>query len=160
MAYLIDGNNFLGYTSPSSLRDSRTKYNLVLKLLVFQLFKRTRVILVFDGSPDLNLTSRVLRNKRFSLLYPPSGENADYKIKEIISKQTDLRRFYVVSSDHDIQNFAKAKGAKTLGCEDFNRELRKVLKEHKAALEEEKHVSLPSSLEINHWLEIFKKKNE
>ena len=160
MAYLIDGNNFIGYLSSSSLKDPQSKYILVSKLKVFQRFKKTRIILVFDGYPDLNLIGKHLRSKKFSVLFPPPDQNADQLIKDTILKQTDLRRFYVVSSDREVQWFAKSKGAKTLDCEEFSRQLVKTLKEYKTAKEEEKDVSSPSPLEINQWLQIFKDKND
>jgi len=101
-----------------------------------------------------------LRNKKFHLLYPPFDQNADQIIKEIILKQTDLRRFFVVSSDREIKNFAKAKRAKVIGCEEFNRKLEKILKKNKKAQEGRKKVSSLSPLEVNQWLEIFKNKND
>lgn len=158
MAYLIDGNNLLGYYSPANIRDPRSKYELVIKLQIFQRIKRTRIILVFDGYPDSNLLSKQLRDKKFYVFYPPPDQNADQKIKEVILKQTDLRRFFVVSSDRDIKNFAKSKGAKTVGCEEFSRQLEKALKKYKISKEKEKNVTSPSPLEINQWLDIFKKK--
>lgn len=158
MPYLIDGNNLLGFIAPSKVKDLRSKYDMILKLRIFQRLKRTKVMLVFDGYPDLNLPAEYYRGKKFSILYPPPDQNADQVIKEIILKQTDLRRFIVVSSDRDIKNFAKAKGAKALSCEDFNRQFRKALKEDKKVREEEKKVLSPSPLEVNQWLEIFKDK--
>lgn len=160
VAYLIDGNNFLGFISPSNLKNPQSKYNLALKLQIFQHIKKTRIILAFDGYPDLNLMTKQFQEKKFLVLYPPPGQNADQIIKEIILKQNDLRRFFVVSSDHDIKSFAKAKGAKTLSCKEFDRQLGKVLKKYKAALEEEKKEFSPSPLEINQWLEMFKDKND
>lgn len=158
MPYLIDGNNLLGFIAPSRFKDLRSKYDLVLKLRIFQRLKRTRVILVFDGYPNLNLPSEYYRGKKFLILFPPPDQNADQVIKETILKQTDLRRFFVVSSDREIKNFARIKGAKALSCEDFSRQLGKVLKESKKTREEEKDVSSPSPLEVNQWLEIFKGK--
>ncbi|MFB0564652.1 MAG: NYN domain-containing protein [Candidatus Aminicenantaceae bacterium] len=158
MAYLIDGNNFIGYISRSSLKDPRSKLILISKLQIFQHLKRTRIIIVFDGYPDPNIIGKHLRRKNFSVFYPPHGQNADQLIKEIILKQTYFRRFYVVSSDREVQLFAKSKGAKTLNCEEFSRQLIKALKEYKNAKEEEKKVTFPSPLEINQWLEIFKGK--
>lgn len=158
MAYLIDGNNLLGYYSPAAIKDPRSKYELILKLQIFQRIKRTRIILVFDGYPDPNLKSKQLRDNKIFVFYPPPDQNADQKIKEVILKQTDLRRFNVVSSDRDIKNFARSKGAKTLGCEEFSQQLEKALKKHKISKEKEKKVTSPSPLEINQWLEIFKKK--
>jgi len=113
--YLIDGNNLLGFIAPSKVKDLRSKYDLVSKLRIFQRLKRTRVMLVFDGYPNLNLPSEYYRGKKFLILFPPPDQNADQVIKEIILKQTDLRRFFVVSSDREIKNFLPGlKGQKLL----------------------------------------------
>ncbi|NIM59539.1 MAG: hypothetical protein GTO16_11450 [Candidatus Aminicenantes bacterium] len=156
MAYLIDGNNFIGYSSPSNIKDPKAKYRLVSKLLIFQRLKKTRVLLVFDGIADLNLVGEAFQKKKFSVIFPPLGGNADETIKEIISKQTDLRRFYVVSSDREIRRFAKSKRATPLSSKEFSRELQTALKEHRKSLEIEKKVTSLSPLEINQWLKIFK----
>ncbi len=160
MPYLIDGNNLLGFITPSKFKDQQAKHELVLRLRIFQKLKRTKIILVFDGHPDPNLPLKTYREKKFQVLYPPPDQNADQVIKEIILKQTDLRRFFVVSSDREIKNFALAKGAKALNCKDFSRQLKKSLKENKKSREEEKNVPPPSPLEVDQWLEIFKSKND
>lgn len=158
MAYLIDGNNFIGYSSPAELRDPLSKHRLVSKLQRFQRQKRTRILVVFDGNPDPDFVDERFRRKLFSVIFPSFDQDADEAIKEIISKETDLRRFFVVSSDREIKNFAKAKGAKPLSCKEFARELKSALKEHRESQAEEKKVPPPSSFEINQWLKIFKKK--
>lgn len=158
MAYLIDGNNLIGHSSPAELRDPQSKHRLVLKLQRFQRQKKTRVYVVFDGNPDPDFIDERFRKKYFSVIFPAFDQNADEVIKEIISKQTDLRRFFVVSSDREIKNFAKAKGAKSLSCDEFERELKSALKKHKESQAEEKKVAPPSSFEINQWLKIFKNK--
>ncbi len=158
MAYLIDGSNFIGYLSPSLLKDPKTKYSLASRLFIFQQTKKTRVLLVFDGTADLNLIGKKFQKKSFSVIFPPLDQNADGVIKEIISKQTDLRRFFVVSSDREIKDFAKSKGAKSMSCKEFYQEFRTVLKEHKKSQELEKTFSPPSPLEINQWIKIFKTK--
>lgn len=160
MAYLIDGNNFIGHISPLDLKDPQSKYNLVSRLLIFQRIKKTKVFLVFDGPPDPNIAERDLHEKSLFVFYPSFEHNADMVIKEIISKQTDLRRFYVVSSDREIRTYAKSNGASTLNCKDFNRRLKEALKEYKKISALEKNVSEPSPLEVNHWIDIFKRKNE
>ncbi|NIO47990.1 MAG: hypothetical protein GTN73_00915 [Candidatus Aminicenantes bacterium] len=156
MAYLIDGSNFIGYSSPRNIKDPQAKYRLVSRLLIFQRLKKTRVLLVFDGTPDLNLIGKAFQKKKFSVIFPPLGGNADETIKEIILKQTDLRRFFVVSSDREINRFAKSKRATPLSSNEFNRELQTALKEHRKSLEIEKKVSSLSPLEINQWVKIFK----
>jgi len=114
--------------------------------------------MVFDGTPDLNLIGEKFQKKNFSIIFPPSDQNADGIIKEIISKQTDLRRFYVVSSDREIKRFAKAKGAIPISSKEFNRELQTALKEHRKSLEIEKKFTSLSPLEVDQWLKIFKNK--
>ncbi len=158
MAYLIDGSNFIGYLSPAHLKDPKTKYSLASRLFIFQRTKKTRVLLVFDGPADLNLIGKRFQKKRFSVLFPPQDQNADRVIKKIISKQTDLRRFFVVSSDREIKDFAKSKGAKSMSCKEFYQEFKTVLKEHKKSQELEKTFDPPSPLETNQWLKIFKEK--
>ncbi|MFW6132075.1 MAG: NYN domain-containing protein [Candidatus Aminicenantaceae bacterium] len=158
MAYLIDGNNLLGYLFPENIRDPENKYSLISKLSIFQKLTKTRVILVFDGPPDLNIKDKYFRIKKFSIIYPPFQEKADEIIKEIILKQTDLRRFFVVSSDREIRNFAQKNRAKTLKCDEFHKQLKKALKDYKKLKEKEKNVEFPSSFEIEQWLKIFKKK--
>jgi len=158
MAYLIDGNNFIGHSSPAELRDPLSKSRLVFKLLKYQRQKKTRVLVVFDGTPDPDLTGEELRKKNFSVIFPSFDQNADEVIKDIISKQTDLRRFFVVSSDREIKNFAKTKGAKPLTCKEFERELKSILRKYRESQSEEKKVTLPSSFEIDQWLKIFKNK--
>lgn len=158
MAYLIDGNNFIGHLSTSSLKDPRSKHSLVSKLSIFQRLKKTRVLIVFDGTADLNLIGKNFQKKSFSVIFPPPGQNADNIIKEIILKQTDLRRFFVVSSDRDIKNFARTKGANSMSCREFNQELKATMKEHRKSQEIEKKFTPPSPLEVNQWLKIFKAK--
>lgn len=114
--------------------------------------------MVFDGHPDPDLIGEQLQEKNFSVIFPSPEQNADKTIKEIISKETDLRRFFVVSSDREIKNFAKSEGAKPLSCKDFNRKLKSALKEYREQLEEEKKQDTPSSLEVKQWLKIFKDK--
>lgn len=156
--YLIDGNNFLGHIDPYSFRDKRSKYRLVHQLLIFQRMKRTKVLLVFDGAPDEKLTDKRFQKKKFSIIYPPLGQNADETIKDIISRQTDLRKFFVVSSDFELKSFVKARGARPLSSKEFSRELRKALKENRKEAELSKEVFPLSRLELNHWLQIFEKR--
>jgi len=158
VAYLIDGSNFIGYLSPSHLKDPKTKYSLVSRLFIFQRTKKTRVLVAFDGPADLNLIGKRFQKKRFSVIFPPPDQNADGVIKKIISKQTDLRGFFVVSSDREIKDFARSKGAKSMSCKEFYQEFRTVLKEHKKSQELEKTYAPPSTLETNQWLKIFKTK--
>lgn len=160
MPYLIDGSNLIGYIPYLTLDDPRSKYRLVTQLLVFQRIKKIKIILVFDGPPDLYLIGKEFRRKKFVIIYPSHDENADTTIKTWIEKQTDLRRFYVISSDREIKVFARMKGAKVKGCDEFFKELKASLKEYQDAKAMKKSDKQLSPLEVNHWLEVFESKDE
>ncbi|MFC2169772.1 NYN domain-containing protein [Acidobacteriota bacterium] len=160
MAYLIDGNNFIGHTSPSEIKTPQGRYSLVSKLLIFQNIKGSKIILVFDGPPDPHIKVEKFPEKYFSVLYPSFEQNADIIIKEVISKQKDLRKFFVVSSDREIRSFARKKRAKVFSCPEFNRQLKIALKEFKKQKELKKNEETLSPLDISHWLEIFQKKKD
>jgi len=159
MGYLIDGNNFLGHIFPDELRGRRSRYVLVSRLLTFQKVKRSRIELVFDGPPDQDLIEIQTRKKKFFVHFPSPGQKADDIIKELIVRQTDFRQFFVVTSDRELKDFAQDKGAKTLSVKEFAAELKKALREHRAAVELEKKVATLSPFEIGLWLDTFGKKN-
>ena len=158
MPYLIDGNNFIGHLSSTALKDPRSRLDLISRLLNFQKVKNTRIILVFDGPPDPDLSDKTFAGMPFSIIYPKFDQNADAVIKEIISKQTDLRRFLVVSSDREIKDNARSQGAKSLSCREFNRQLKEALKVFRKNAEMEKPVQPPTPLEIEQLTDIFKQK--
>ncbi len=157
MPYLIDGNNLLGHMPDLSLKNRVDRYRLLSRLLSFQQVKNTRVILVFDGPPDDNFAPEKFQGIPFSVRSPAAEENADMVIQDIISQETDLRQFFVVSSDREIRRYAHAKGAKSIKCEEFLRELKAARREHRESAEMEKQEEFPSPLEIKHWAEIFRK---
>ena len=158
MPYLIDGNNFIGFIAQSELRNPQSRYTLIGRLLAFQEIKNTKIYLVFDGPPDPIITDRIFPERKFSVLYPEIGSNADAVIMDIILKQTDRRQFFVVSSDREIKDFARLNGAKKMDCKDFNRLLKTALREHKKLKANEKHVTFPSPLDVHNWMNIFKAK--
>ena len=157
MAYLIDGNNLLGRVAPHELRERSARGGLVVRLLGFQRVTRTRITLVFDGRPPGEEASGAL-NPKFTVLYPEPGQTADDIIKGIILRQTDRRRFFVVSSDRDIRDFAAKNGVTPVTSEAFARELKAALKERRKQREMEKVTEAPSDLEVDLWDEVFKSK--
>jgi predicted RNA-binding protein with PIN domain len=159
MGYLIDGNNLLGHIFPHELRDRRSRYILVSRLLAFQKVKKSRIELVFDGPPDQDLADIHSQKKKFFVHFAWPGQKADDIIKEVIARQKDFRQFFVVTSDRELKDFAKAKGAKTLTAKEFASLLKKVRREHRAAAELEKKTTTLSPFEIRLWLDTFAKKN-
>ncbi len=155
MAYLIDGNNLIGHIFPEKLRDPTSKLSLVSSLLIFQRIKKRKITLVFDGTPVPDLIDENLRTKVFSVVFPDMDENADQVIKRIIEKQTDLRKFYVISSDREIRSFARASGAKSLTCEEFSKLLKSAMKSYQKSMDAKKEETSLSPLEVDHWIQIF-----
>ena len=158
MAYLIDGNNFLGHTYAPAYRDPHHRYELAQKLLIFQRLTRSRVILVFDGPPDPYLSDEQLQSKRFTVLFPPPGVPADTLIKELLESLTDLRRFFLVTSDRELKSVGRSRGATVLACSEFKAMLQEALKKNKALREFSKTTENHSPLEIRLWTDVFTKK--
>ena len=158
MAYLIDGNNFIGHTSQHGHRDPGSKRELTAKLWLFYTMKRTKILLVFDGPPDPKISEQQFPNKSLTIIYPDMDETADEVIKNIIGQQETLKKFSVVSSDREIKDYARQMGAKSLSCEEFNKTLKSVLKKHKKLKEMEKNVDFPTPLEVDHWIDILSSK--
>lgn len=158
MAYLIDGNNFIGYTNRSALSSAESRPKLSLKLRKFQSIVKSRIILVFDGPPGSFIDPTDKNKKSFRVIFPKMNQTADEVIKEIIERETDLRRFFVVTDDREIKTFARSKGAKLLSCRDFKLKLREGMKKYREKAEMKKTNTSLTPLEIQHMAEIFEKK--
>ncbi|MFC2158608.1 NYN domain-containing protein [Acidobacteriota bacterium] len=157
MAYLIDGNNLLGFLFPQNIRNPENRSDLIGQLLKFQVVKRTRVHLVFDGPPDPNLEEFVKTMDHFHVYFPDFGQQADHVIKKIILKVTDRRRYYVISSDREIRDFARTEGLQVLTCPEFSRELKKAKRDYTKIREEGKEDITLSRLEVDQWHDLFEK---
>jgi predicted RNA-binding protein with PIN domain len=157
MAYLIDGNNLLGRIAPHELRERGGREGLVVRLLAFQRVTRTRIHLVFDGSPEPDPVADVL-NPKFTVHYPGRGQSADDVIAGLIERQTDRRNFFVVSSDRAIRGLAKDRGLRPVTSDEFARAVKRALKERRDQRAMEKKVEDASPLEVDLWGEVFRSK--
>ncbi len=158
MPYLIDGNNLIGHIPDLDLGDRSSRFQLISRLLRFQKINNTRVIVAFDGPPDDRLDNSGSHPSPVSVLFPETGQNADAVIEAVIQRQTDLRRFFVVSSDREIRHFARRQGAKSIDCAEFYKEMKAAQKEYRDQAELEKENEDLSPLEIKQWGEVFKSK--
>jgi predicted RNA-binding protein with PIN domain len=157
MAYVIDGNNLLGRIAPHELREKGGREGLVVRLLAYQRVTRARIHLVFDGNPEETPTAIVV-NPKFTINYPGAGGSADDVIRDRILRQTDRRRFFVVTSDRALRELARKRGIESVTSDAFARELKAAIKEGKKRRELDKRTETPSSLEIELWDEVFKSK--
>ena len=157
MAYLIDGNNLLGRIAPHELRERSGRDGLVVRLLAFQRVTRARIHLVFDGNPDTAQTD-IAVNAKFTIHSPGEAQSADDVIRDMIARQTDRRRFFVISSDRAIRELAVKKGLTSVTSEVFARELKAAIQERKKQRELEKRTKTPTDLEVDLWDEVLRTK--
>lgn len=160
MAYLIDGNNFLGYASKTGLYHSG-RNQLVQGLLKLIRIRHARVRLVFDGPPDPGLAEfDDFHGKPLSISYPPPGSTADDVIQLILDKHTDRRTLTVVSSDKEVLDYARSKGAKMQTCPQFQRTFRAAIRDFNKLRAEEKEAVTLSPLELNQWMDVFESREK
>jgi predicted RNA-binding protein with PIN domain len=155
LAYLIDGNNFLGFVSESDFF-SGGKSRLIGRLRRLIRVRRTRVHLVFDGPPDSTLADfDDFHGRPLRIYYPPFGLTADDVICKILDKHSDRRTLTVVSSDREIKDYARSRGAKLQTCAQFNRTLKEADRKFHDLRAGEKEEATLSALEMNQWMDLF-----
>ena len=156
MAYLIDGNNLLGFLFPGRHRDPENKLKLIRRLIAFHLSRRVRVILVFDGAPLPDAAEMALPDERFTILHPGRGSSADGLIIDFLAGRGDTRHLTVVSTDRQIREAARLGGARSMTGRGFAAELNRTLRERKREREMDKPSSRTTPLEARLWTQVFK----
>jgi predicted RNA-binding protein with PIN domain len=149
MPYLVDGHNLipkLGFR----LDSPDDELELVGVLQEFARLARREAEVFFDGAP-----AGEARTRKFGLIrahFIRLGSTADAAIKarlKILGRAA--RNWSVVSSDHEVQNAARAAHASVVSSEEFARQL-KALRSSSAGTEVEKQLSEQEVLE---WLKFF-----
>lgn len=115
--YLIDGNNLIGKmkdlwnlqsTDPQASREL-----LVKKIERYFAAKKQKISLHFDGHPGQGIRSSKVR-----IIYS-YNKTADEEIKTEVTIVKNRKLICVVSSDHSIQNFARACSCEIMNSEKF-----------------------------------------
>ncbi|MCK4762256.1 MAG: NYN domain-containing protein [Candidatus Aminicenantes bacterium] len=155
MPYIIDGNNLIGSSPDISLEDPNSRQKIVDIIRKFQENKKTSVIVVFDGEPDYYSHHQVLTNK-LTIIYPRFGGTADDEIKKILNRYTYFRDVVLVSSDRELKDFAKNKGAKTINSTEFHFELKRSYRAQGKKENTDKRINTRlSKNEVDQWLKVF-----
>ncbi len=119
--YIIDGNNLIGKIknlfAAQKLNPQNSREQLVHILDRYFSTKKQKLSLHFDGFPGIGIKS-VKGRISYS-----GNKTADYEIKKEIERTNNPRLLTVVTSDHEIQNFAKVCGCKVIKSEDFKKQL-------------------------------------
>jgi predicted RNA-binding protein with PIN domain len=135
-SFLIDGNNLIGKIRTIKNIQSKDKQlsreRLVMLIEKYFNKRKGKVYLHFDGfqNSPLNLS-------KGKIIYSEKSK-ADKKIKEQIELSKNRKNLIVISSDHEIQNFAKVCSCDILSSEDFSKELtsRKTINEEENRIKE------------------------
>ena len=155
MPTIIDGNNLIGSSPDISLDDPAARKKIVQLVRKYQESKNGSIIVVFDGGPD-SLYSGDDPAEKFSVVYPRFGCSADEEIKKILNGYSDFRSVKLVSSDRELKNFAKNKGAKTVNSIEFYFELKRIYRMNGKKEEKLKRIhNQISKKEVDLWLKIF-----
>ncbi len=120
-SYIIDGNNLIGKINLTKQIQDKDK-QLARERLVMLIDKyfnqhKGKVDLHFDGfqnTPINFLKGRIIYSEK---------SKADKNIKEQIEITKNRKNLIVVSSDHEIQNFARVCSCGVLSSEEFAKEL-------------------------------------
>jgi predicted RNA-binding protein with PIN domain len=91
---------------------SAAREKLIRLLSEYRKLKGHEITVVFDGWKSGGSREETLKTGGIAVIYSRLGENADYVIKRIISR--DKREWIVVTSDRDIATFAWANGCVAL----------------------------------------------
>ncbi|MEE9430277.1 MAG: NYN domain-containing protein [Melioribacteraceae bacterium] len=119
--YIIDGNNLIGKIPQIwdlQKKDKQASRVSMVRLLQLSFSKKNvKISLHFDGFaadaiPSGNIKIKYSNNKI-----------ADVKIKEEIDLSRNPKVIAIVSSDHNIQNYAKVNSCTVIKSEDFAKQL-------------------------------------
>jgi len=114
MPYLIDGHNLIGALPDIELTDPHDEAKLVLKLRGWAAHHRQRLVIVFDGGVPGG-PSRTLSGGPIEVFFAARGHTiADRVIIARCNAWPIPATWTVVSSDHEVLDFARGVGARVL----------------------------------------------
>jgi predicted RNA-binding protein with PIN domain len=150
--YLIDGNNLFGkakaLTSFSKKKIGNEREQLVHLLDRFFYGRNCKVFLYFDGFQKI-----AIRSHKMKIIYSNS-EPADTIIKSDISQSKNPKNLYVISSDLEIFDFARACCCHVKTSDEFYKDM-----DNKLTIELEEKPE-PSSAELDYFKHLFENDNE
>ncbi len=150
--YIIDGYNII-HAIPSLkkalLHDAiLAREQLALAVANFIREKKMRFTIVFDGAKPHDLRVEPLHSPIHIVYAFPLS--ADEKIKSMIEQSKNRSLLVIISSDHEIINFARVCSCTTHTSQYFAQLLR-----NKETLADEKDQSSLSKSQVDEWLRIF-----
>ncbi len=157
MPYIIDGNNLIGSSPDISLDDAESRKKIVGLVKKFQLKKKNKIFIVFDGEPDEFIVENSSLDKLI-VVFPKFGASADDEIKKILDSYDYFRDVVLVTSDRELKDIGRKKGARIVNSIEFYFELKRVY--HASGKIEMKQKRIDTKLsegEVDQWMKIFEK---
>ncbi len=158
MPYLIDGHNLIPKLG-LHLDSPDDEQELITILQEFSRLSRRACEVFFDGAPAGQAGMK--KYGTLTVHFVRLGTTADSAIKARLNKlERAARNWTVISSDHEVQNAARAAHAQVSSSEEFAGQLKKI-KQYSGANASagrpgaEKELS---SEEIAEWLRLFEKR--
>ena len=161
---IIDGYNLMHAVGlarqqygQGDLERSRNAFINFLSLAISEK-QSARTIVVFDAFDAPDNLSRKYQQSGMTILFAPSGCDADSVIEEMIENHSAPKQVLVVSSDHRIQRAARKRRAKSIDSDLFLIKLEKLHEKNKStkeALPPQKLGQHISDMETDYWLEEF-----
>lgn len=155
MPYIIDGNNLIGSAPDISLDDANSRRKIIEIVRKFQQNRKHNMIVVFDGEPEHGPHWQAISGK-FTVVYSRFGRSADDEIKEILNGYTYFKDVVLVSSDRDLKDFAKKKGARVINSTEFYFKIKRFYRAQAKKEDKRKRIDAQlSDSEVDQWLKIF-----
>lgn len=121
MPYIIDGHNLIGALPDIHLQDPDDEEKLLLRLQSFFAHTGKAATVYFDQAQGVQDT---IRRGRLTARFVSRSRTADDAIKAHL-RRLDRRaaNWTVISSDHEVLDYARRMGARTLTSQDFAAQL-------------------------------------
>lgn len=120
--YLIDGNNVMGQRVGWHRDKAAARQQLLRTLAAFAAQSKTRLAVVFDGAPEINITDGS-SFRGVKVFYARSGSDADHRILEFVERERNRKALTVVTSDLQLLNQVRAYGVRVMRSGEFRRRL-------------------------------------
>ena len=146
--YLIDGNNVMGQRVGWQRDKSGTRLLLLQELAQFSQRKKSRLTVVFDGAPEINIADGS-SYRGVKVFYARPGSDADTRILEFVERERNRKALTVVTSDGQLLNQVRACGVRVIRAGEFRRRLETAMDEsnvHQPRVREE---------EMSDWMRYF-----
>jgi uncharacterized protein len=151
--FIIDGHNLIPKIAGIDLSDADDEMQLVEMLQDFCRITRKKVEVYFDNAPPGQPRKRQFGN--VSVNFIRAGSSADQAIKHKISQlKRSAANWTLVSSDLDIQSYARRAKAKISSSEQFAAHLMQILSQADAGQQDNDRQDL-SANDLQEWFKLF-----